>query len=289
MRLTMSTIHLGVALLCGALLAVAPGAARAEALLPFKDELFSAQTVLETRDGGDYTVIDYQEMRDINGRDQVPERRAKRAYVETLPRRAQANETLTIGERRLEVFRAGSGEAFTVIFIHGRDGDRRLGGNDFTFGGNFNRLKNLAVANGGTYYAPTVRRFDGEGVADITALIGASKGRVVLACASMGSFLCWGVTREPEAVRRLAGMMILGGATDPDFTASAAYRAKLPMLFTHGSRDKVYSAADQADLYARLHKAGYPTRFTLFETGSHGTPVRMTDWRASLNWILAFH
>jgi hypothetical protein len=24
----------------------------------------------------------------------------------------------------------------------------------------------------------------------------------------------------------------------------------------------------------------------LFETGSHGTPVRMTDWRDALNWIL---
>lgn len=284
----MSTIHLTVALLCGALAALQPASARADVLKPFKDELFSAQTVLETRDGGDFTVIDYQELRDINGRDQVPERRAKRAFVDPLPRRAQANETLTIGPERLEVFRAGEGTAFTVIFIHGRDGDRRLGANDYTFGGNFNRLKNLALDNGGTYYAPTVRRFDSDGVRAISALIGASKGRVVLACASMGSFLCWGVTREPEAVKRLSGMMILGGATDPDFTASAAYKAKLPMWFSHGSRDKVYAAADQIDLYSRLHAGGYPARFTLFETGSHGTPVRMSDWRAALNWILAF-
>jgi len=25
----------------------------------------------------------------------------------------------------------------------------------------------------------------------------------------------------------------------------------------------------------------------LFQTGGHGTPVRMTDWRETLNWILA--
>jgi hypothetical protein len=25
----------------------------------------------------------------------------------------------------------------------------------------------------------------------------------------------------------------------------------------------------------------------LFQTGSHGTPVRMTDWRDSLDWIFA--
>ena len=43
--------------------------------------------------------------------------------------------------------------------------------NDYTFGGNFNRLKNLAVANGGTYYVPSVRSFDEKGVADVAALI----------------------------------------------------------------------------------------------------------------------
>jgi hypothetical protein len=35
---------------------------------------------------------------------------------------------------------------FSVIFVHGRGGDQRLGMNDYTFGGNFNRLKNLMVA-----------------------------------------------------------------------------------------------------------------------------------------------
>jgi hypothetical protein len=25
----------------------------------------------------------------------------------------------------------------------------------------------------------------------------------------------------------------------------------------------------------------------LFQTGGHGTPVRMTDWRETLNWLFA--
>ncbi len=39
-----------------------------------------------------------------------------------------------------------------MIFIHGRGGDRKLGANDKRFGGNFNRLKNLAVDNGGSIW-----------------------------------------------------------------------------------------------------------------------------------------
>lgn len=280
-------------------LALVPGinpvqAAEGGPLTPFKDDLFSAQTVMESKDGGDYEVIDYQEMRDINGRDEEPERRVKRVYVDLAPRRQQVDETVSLASGPVEVTRVGAGQgaSFTVIFIHGRDGDRRLGSNDYRFGGNFNRLKNLAVENGGVYYAPTIRHFDTDGVRQVGELIAATRAAsggnpVILSCASMGSFLCWGITRDAQAVANLKGMLVMGGAPDPDFQKSAYRKAGLPLWFTHGSADKVYSAADQAAIYDALHAKGYPVRFTLFNTGSHGTPVRMTDWRRVLNWLLA--
>ncbi len=290
----MSTAHLPIlSAISGILLLATAEGAAADMLKPFKDELFSNQTVIESHDNGAFQTIDYQEMRDINGRDQIPEKRVKPAYVDTGVRwKSQEDETLQLGDRKVDVTRVGpaSKQAFTVIFIHGRGGDRRLGSNDYTFGGNFNRLKNLAYRNGGTYYAPSVKGFDSNGVADIAALIRysyeQSGGRpVILTCASMGSFVCWGITRDAESVKRLKGMAILSGVTDPDFIKSAFYKTRLPLWFTHGSRDPVYAAANQQALFEKLYKAHYPTRFTLFETGNHGTPVRMTDWRKVLNWI----
>ncbi len=263
-------------------------------LKPFKDDLFSNQPVLSTGDGGASVVIDYNEMRDINGRDETPERRVKRQYVDLAPKKFQELETLSVEGRALDVGRVGaaSGQAFTVIFIHGRGGDRRLGMNDYTFGGNFNRLKNLAVANGGTYYAPSVKSFDEKGVADIAALIADAKAKsggrpVILACASMGSFICYGISRDQKAVSDLKGMAILGGAVDPDFPKSAFVKAKKPVWFTHGSEDRVYSADQQAGIFRTLLNAGQPARFTLYKSGTHGTPVRMTDWRAVLNYLIS--
>lgn len=263
-------------------------------LKPFKDDLFSAQTVISTGDGGASQVIDYDEMRDINGRDETPERRVKRDYVDLGAKKYQSLETISVEGRALEVGRVGSasGQAFTVIFIHGRGGDRRLGMNDYTFGGNFNRLKNLAVENGGTYYAPSIRSFDEKGVADVAALIADAKAKsggrpVILACASMGSFICYGISRDNSAVSALKGMAILGGAVDPDLPKSALVKAKKPLWFTHGSEDKVYSAEQQAAMFRTLLKSGQPVRFTLYKTGTHGTPVRMTDWRAVLNFLIA--
>ena len=84
----------------------------------------------------------------------------------------------------------------------------------------------------------------------------------------------------------LSAMFIFGGPANPDFLKSPAHAARLPMLFSHGSDDNVYPWTEQHALYKKLIAEGYPTRFLLFNTGSHGTPIRMTDWRETLNWVL---
>lgn len=297
--LSMSTDHFSLRILTSLIFLVfAAGASGAASggegpVRPFKDALFSAQTVLKTEDDGAYKVLDYQEQRDINQRDEEPERRVKGQYVDLRVRDHQANETLTIAAGRLDVGRVGKmrDASFTIIFIHGRGGDRRLGMNDFTFGGNFNRLKNLTLQSGGAYYAPSIRSFDPNGAADIAALIRhvyeLSSGRpVILACASMGNFICQSVSRDKEAVRYLKGLVVMGGPTDPGFLTTPAAKLKIPVYFSHGSADSVYKAEEQIALYRKMRKAGYPTIFRLFQTGGHGTPIRMSDWREILNFIL---
>ncbi|MCJ8521266.1 alpha/beta hydrolase [Rhizobium tarimense] len=276
-----------------AALSGAPAFAQQGPLKPYKDALFSRFPVLESADGGAYEVIDYQELRDINERDQVPERRVKSSYVSTGVKQYQENETLQLGGRLIEVTRVGKEKnaAFTVIFVHGRGGDRRLGANDYSFGGNFNRLKNLAVMNGGTYYAPSVTSFDESGAEEIALLIRhafeQSRGRpVLLACASMGGMVCSHIARNREAVHYLSGLSVLGGPPDPGFLTTPAAKRRLPLYLSHGSADSVYPAEEQTGVYRKLQAAGYPVRMTVFNTGGHGTPIRMTDWRKLINFLL---
>jgi len=153
----MSTSHCTIITAIAAFfLSAAVTTTSAETLPPYKDDLFSTQKVLQTGDDGASEVIDYDEMRDINGRDQIPQKRVQQKYVSLGIKKLQADETLSLDGIKLDVTRVGPAEnaAFTVIFIHGRDGDRRLGANDYSFGGNFNRLKNLTAGNG----ASTIRR-----------------------------------------------------------------------------------------------------------------------------------
>lgn len=273
--------------------AAIPANAQNGPIAPFKDALFNGSAILKQELNGDYRIIDYQEMRDINGRDEEVELRVKRQYVDLSPRKVQTNETLSLPSGALDIGRVGaaSGQRFTVIFIHGRGGDRRLGLNDYRFGGNFNRLKNLTVRAGGTYIAPSMKTFDGKGVELLKGLIAHSRQSsgnqpVILACASMGSFLCYGASRDAELVSNLSSIVIMGGAVDPEFPKSAYIKAKKPVFFTHGSRDKTYLAREQEAMFRALYKSGVPTRFVLFESGSHGTPIRMSDWREILNFSL---
>ena len=61
--------------------ALATDRPRAAASRPFKDDLFAYPATLSSDDDGAYRVVDYREQRDIDERDEVPERRVKRAYV----------------------------------------------------------------------------------------------------------------------------------------------------------------------------------------------------------------
>lgn len=285
------TAFSGVLLLLSAVSAFAQGP-----LPPFKDERFAYPGLLSSADDGDYKIIDYNEMRDINGRDSVPEKRVKDAYVSLKARAYQKDLTVETPAGPVKTMAAGrrEGASFIVIYLHGRGGNRLQGMNDFTFGGNFNRVKNLAALNGGLYLTPDFRDFEETGEAQVAGLIEAAKAAspaapLVLACGSQGGALCWRIAANEQAASRLAGLVLLGSLWDDGFFTSPAFKRRVPVFFGHGSRDPVFAIDRQEAFYREIRKRapGYPVQFRRFESGNHGTPIRMADWREMLNWIFA--
>ncbi|MFC3209383.1 alpha/beta hydrolase family protein [Aquamicrobium soli] len=279
-----------------ALLAFSAAPASAEALKPFKDALFAYPAELSSGDSGRYRVIDYRELRDINERDQVPERRAWAKYVDTGVRSVQKDLVLNTDSGAVRHVAVGksAGAAVIVLYLHGQGGSRKQGVDDFTFGGNFNRIKNLMAANGGLYLSPDFSDFGDKGAAEIAALIdhyaGQSPGaKIIVACGSMGGALCWKLAGRKDTGGRISGLMLLGSLWDESFFSSPAFRRKVPVFFGQGSKDTVFPVENQEAFFRSIlaKSKAYPTRFVRFETGTHGTPIRMTDWRETLNWMLS--
>lgn len=272
------------------------GPLQAEVLKPYKDDLFSYQTVLKTEHKGDYLIVDYNEIRDINGRDVIVEKRVNDTYVSLKPRSQQADIVVSTTAGPIRTYRVGKQSNITpliVIYLHGQGGSRHQGVNDFTFGGNFNRLKNLITQAGGVYLSPDFSDFGAKGEAQIAALItamkqGSPKARLIVACGSAGGTLCWQLASDNDISPHIDGLALLGSLWDAQFIKSAAYTRKLPVFLSHGSRDPVFSVESQEAFFRQLRKGskGYPVIMHRFETGNHGTPIRMTDWRLAINWLL---
>jgi len=275
------------------ILSVFPSVAFAQTLKSYKDELFAYPDVL-SRDGG-YIVVDYDELRDINGRDEIPERRARGEYVSTGVRKVQQDGLLRAKAGNIRHVAVGrrEGAKYIAIYLHGQGGSRKQGVEDFTFGGNFNRIKNLMARNGGLYLSPDFSDFGEKGAAEIAALIAhyarkSPGAKFFVACGSMGGALCWALADNEAVAPHLAGLLLLGSHWDEGFLSSPAYQAKVPVFFGHGSRDTVFPVEQQEAFFRSIAEKspGYPARFVRFESGTHGTPIRMTDWRETINWML---
>jgi hypothetical protein len=269
---------------------------KAAELAPFKDELFAYPGILEQTDGGRRLVIDYNEMRDINGRDIEPERRVRREYVSLKPKGAEKDVALDTAAGEVTFIATGkqAGASIIVAYLHGKGGDRRQGQNDNRFGGNFNRIRNLMLLNSGLYLTPDFSNFGDKGKEQVKAILEAAmaaspKARVFVACGSMGGFICHRLAADAAFAPKLSGILLLGSFPDPDFQKSAFFKAKRPLFIGHGGGDKTSPVGAMEAFYASIRKSSpvYPVWLHRFETGSHGTPVRMSDWRLALNLMLA--
>ncbi|MBO9424279.1 alpha/beta hydrolase [Labrenzia sp. R4_1] len=270
--------------------------AHAEALKPYKDRLFRYKKVTETLYDGDFIVVEYIKQRDLHGRDQIPERQVYGNYVSYKPKRGRGSGELKANGRTISYMGTGKwkgGAKTIVIYIHGQGGNRFQGMNDVSFGGNFNRIQNLMVRNGGAYLTVDVTHFDKRGTADVAALIQQQKqlspgAKVVVACGSMGGIICWNLVKNGNYARLVSGIMLLGSPKDPNIFSAGVLSRNIPIYMGQGTLDRVYNWETQAQFFKQIKSKApnYPIKFTLFDTGTHGTPIRMTDWRLVLNWML---
>lgn len=274
---------------------VASAAVAAE-LAPWKDELFRYPAVLASEDNGDFIVVEYIKERDLRQRDEVPERRAKAQYVQLVPQKTRSYDVDGRSQKFIGVGKIEGGARAIVFYIHGQGGNRFQGANDWMFGGNFNRAMNLMYRNGGAYLSPDFSDLGQNGKNEIKAFIADQAARspdaaIFVACGSQGGTICWNLVADGEAASLIDGLILLGSTHDDRFLKSPAVTGKgrqIPVFMGHGTLDTVFDWQGERDFYRAVKKAdpGYPIRLAVFDSGSHGTPIRMIDWRETLNWML---
>ena len=263
-------------------------------LAPYKDSLFNYSQTLETAEGGAFELKDYDEMRDVNGRDTIPVKQAKDDYVNTQMIGIEKDRTISSGNTKVEYLVAGSeaGADFAVVFAHGGGGSKQLGMKDWTFGGNFNRIKYFATRHNGAYYSPTFEDFERLGAAQIKLLVSqirksSPQARIVLVCASSGGGICAGAFFDDEVRREISGLILMSTLSGPILASPKMQTFKGAIMIQYGQNDRLVRWEGPYESF-KAFKRAHPqsaVRFQLFKSGGHGTPIRMIDWREVLNWM----
>lgn len=286
-----------LAALCLAMLAAAP--AEAFRLEPYKDDLFAYPAVVGSAYGNDYLTINFDYQRDVVARDEEPDEKTRPEYVSVdfpAPQRDLVLNRDGEAVRYVGIGRTDGNASIVAIFLHGLGATRFDGMNDWRSGGNLNRIKNLMVHNGGAYlsadYASSKRRAKRQIAALVSAYAEYSPGApIILICASMGSRPCWEVLEDPATARTIDGAIMVAGISDPGFANSATVRDPalwVPIYMAHGNNDRRVSWRRQERLFKDIKSVApnYPIKMAVFDTGVHRTPLRMTDWRLAINWML---
>ena len=275
-------------------------------IAPYKDELFEYPRILGTLFDGDFIVIEFDKARDIDGRDEIPLKKAFDRFVDLDVNDLKKGELIRRDGEVVQFFAVGRTDGaadIVVIYLHGLHGDRTLAMEDLRFGGNFNRIKNLMARNGGVYVSPDFSSFGAKGAREITALMksyaeSSPDAPIFVACASTGCKLVFRLLEDPEAAGLLSGVIMqgalpLGSQKEETFFDIDVFKQpgkQIPIYIGHGSADPTVPWVNQ-ELFFRGIKAAapdYPVRFELFKgpDAVHGTPIRMMDWRQVLNWML---
>ncbi len=294
-RLFGARAALSALMLIGLLAAAA--AAEPYRLAPYKDDLFKYPQILSSEDNGDFIIVGYDKQRDLYDRDQVPERKVWSQYVSNVSRVSGSYQSPNGTLQYFGTGKVDGGAKAVVIYIHGQGGNRFQGVDEGMFGGNFNRIMNLMAANDGTYLSPDFTDIGAAGAADVKALFldqlrRSPSAAMFVACGSQGGALCWDLAEDKDVAPHLAGLLLLGSGHDDAFLKSPTVKDRkahrFPIYLGHGTLDPIFAWQDEADFYRRLRKTapGYPVKFVAFDTGVHGTPIRMVDWRLVLNWML---
>jgi len=212
----------------------------------------------------------------------------------------ESDRALRVGGRKVAYTAVGKADgdaSAVVIFIHGRGTTRASGASDLIHGGNFNRVKNLMMRSDGVYISADFSDFGRRGTAEMKALVLDQAARspgapVVLACGSWGGKICWRLLYDGDTAPLIKGVLFLDSDMNGDFVARAA---RLPpgqrpaISISNSMEDWVLGYKSQLAFFKRMKSEvpDYPIRFVLFDEGTHGISLRMTDWRDVLNWMFA--
>jgi hypothetical protein len=257
-------------------------------LHPLTGDSFTPAAILASDFGGTYTRVAYVPVAES---DQVAG-----TLLSAIPAPPLQDLTFENAGKKLKYVASGDlskPAKMIFVFVHGLGDDRWQGTHEKLFGGSFARLRRLLAVNDAIFLAPDFSGYGQEAAGQIAALIADYAARspgatVFVGCLSLGGKLCWRLAEDAGDASPLRGILVFSAPVDHEFLKHAA-TPPVSVYLAIGTKD-AFTGWKTEDAFFREVKTvapDYPIKLTIFDGGEHATAMRLTDWVAVLNWMLA--
>lgn len=254
----------------------------------FKDSMFKYHNWTWLDEKG-FIWVDYNQKRDLEDRDFIDVDQAFPEWVDLSLKDKEVAETYYDEPTMTNYpyYKISGWNKFLFIFIHWLNWNATWWFKDWTFNGNFNRLKHIAYYNEWTYISPTIKNF-GQGARAFSRYIIEFKrknpnAKIFIACWSSGGETCWRIYDDTTIPLDWIFML---GSMPPFLWIESALKRNIPIYYWHGWKDKSMPLWWAIWTYLRLKENKKKVKLEVFTNGVHGTPLRMVDYLSILRWMV---
>lgn len=254
----------------------------------FKDDMFTYHNGV----WGDvkwFTWVSYNQKRDLEDRDFIDVDQAFPEWVDLSLKDKEVWETYydEATKTSYPYYKISWWNKFLFLFVHWLNWNATWWFKDWTFNGNFNRLKHIAYYNKGTYISPTIKNFNNWAKAFWRYIINYKKqnpnAKIFIACWSSWGETCWKIYDDINIP--LDWIMMLG-SMPPFLWMKSALKRNIPIYYGHWEKDRAMPMSWSINTYLNLKKNGKKVKLEVFTNGVHWTPLRMVDYLSVLRWMV---
>lgn len=262
----------------------------------FKDDLFSYRNILYSKYNKEYNLIEYSEEIDIEDRDEIDVDKVYEKYINRNIFEYREEKSFYIYNKELKYWEIKKDNIknkeieYIIFYFHWMWWNRHQWINDETFWWNFNRIQNLMIKNNWIYISNDFSDFYDRWSEEMLFLIKEKKkqypnSKIILSWASSWGTLLWNIIKKDSSL--INGIILMWSVVDKHIENIIKYN-KIPIYISHWTKDSQIRYEWKEDFYKYIKSIdnNYPILIDIFQDWVHWTPIRMTDWKRAINFII---
>lgn len=266
----------------------------------FKDEIYSNIWILEMKLNWAWRLLDYSQKVYIDQRDKVAWEIVKDEFIDRKTEKFVQQQTVEIEKwKKFNYYEVKDSsepdeeKQVLVMYLHWHWWNKAQWMNNESFWWNFNRIQNLMIENHWVYITTDVELWSRESLVNHIILIEKlrwqyPKAKIIIAWASNWWVFLWQLIDSSRINRFIDWTIFLWTLLDTQHWSkwyNFMIQNWIPLYIWHWTHD--HNPYQEKENFIKIfNEQWWSWKVDIFNNWVHWTPIRMIDWKETINWIL---